>query len=116
VCTIICLVVVYGCRHQDMAPNELPDANGMKASVLTKVPIGTPVAEARRIMEAEGFSSRMVQQETFPELNIQEKIDYLQCERVAPLKGWIERRWRVIMVIQHGSVSDVLVWMSDSAS
>ena len=90
----------------------------MERVVLEHVPPGTNINAAQKFMEAEGFSCRRKQNESFSEMpvhvigehaEIHSGIDFLQCDRQQSAGFLMEKIWSVALVLEGETVRDVLV-------
>src|SRR5262249_20320711 len=80
------------------------DLDTMAATLRRNVPAGTPVAQARRFMEREGFRCSMKQNASFSEQGrVHEGIDYLDCDRGDRSFPGLQR-WQVGLVVRGGAV------------
>ena len=75
----------------------------MVETVQGQVPPGTPVDEALRFMEREGFKCSRTVNGSFGERN---GLDYLYCDRSEG--GIVQRRWQAAIVHRDGKVAEVL--------
>ena len=77
----------------------------MVEAVLGRVPVGTPVEDAHRFMESEGFAcSREVNDED----DDADGLDCLYCDRSdGGLFSWVLRRWQVSIYHRDGKVVEV---------
>jgi hypothetical protein len=95
------------------------DAKSMKEEVLKKVPIGSSIPDAKRIIEENGFSCEMYKNGSFTEMqendpegkrNIyHDNADFLFCGKEGKPFQYVFREWRVIMVHKNEVVSDIFV-------
>lgn len=76
----------------------------MTEAVLSKVPVGTPVDDAQRFMEREGFKCS---RSTNAEFLDRKGLDYIYCDR-SEGSGFVQRRWQVAVVHRDGKVVEVL--------
>lgn len=88
----------------------------MQAALSRRIPPGTSIDAARRVMQSEGFTCDLKRNETLElEEGMQDgkhlgRLDYLQCRRVQSA-GWpLTHRWTVALVLDGDSVSEVLVY------
>ena len=75
----------------------------MVEAVLSQVPLGTPVDQAQRFMEQEGFHCTRHADGDFGR---KEQMDFVWCER-STCSGWVEDRWRVFISYCDGKVANV---------
>jgi hypothetical protein len=95
------------------------DAKSMKEEVMKKVPIGSSIPDAKRIIEENGFSCEMYKNGSFTEMqendpegkrNIyHDNADFLFCGKEGKPFQYVFREWRVIMVHKNEVVSDIFV-------
>jgi hypothetical protein len=95
------------------------DAKSMKEEVMKKVPIGSSIPDAKRIMEENGFSCEMYKNGSFTERqendpegkrNIyHENADFLLFAKEGKPFQYVFREWRVIIVHKDDVVSDIFV-------
>jgi hypothetical protein len=80
----------------------------MERIILASVPVGSPITEARRFMESEGFRCQeYVNSPCARGDEVREGLDFLHCDRSDG--GWIvQRRWQVALVHRDGRVTEVL--------
>ena len=74
----------------------------MVEAVLGRVPVGTPIDDAQRFMEREGFTCSRSTNEPFLDRT---GLDYLYCDRSEG--GVTFRRWQVAVVHRDGKVTEV---------
>jgi hypothetical protein len=97
------LLAVTGCSHGEKLSDQPAKA---AAQIQTWVPIGTPLADARKIMEQHHFICSTKTNSVFGDLK---GIDYLYCDCSASA-GWpVQQRWQVALVLTNSKVSDVQV-------
>lgn len=84
----------------------LTEVQPMETAVREHVPVGTPLADAIRMMEQEGFQCSVTRDGSFAE---REQIDYIDCVRRDQLGRWVTQSWRVALVLEGNQVADVLV-------
>jgi len=118
------VLVAVGCGHSSQFTWKIDDPVVMKSVLAEHVPHGTPVADARRFMESEGFDCRECSNGSFIERTWfgdreprYDGIDFTDCDRVQNLgiyKGsfgglLMSRNWRVALVNDGNAVTDILV-------
>jgi hypothetical protein len=105
--------LVPGCAGPRFYTRDIGDAPRMAEAVIAHVPVGTPIEEAQRFMEREGFSCSRRGNAAWAGRT---GLDYLYCNRVHPTSGFnmIETRWQVAIVHHDGKVTEVLVerWLT----
>ena len=108
--SIVCLLLICSCSK---TPPNLPLSNDTaKNSKIIKafIPRGTPVSMAILKMEQEGFSCKIMRDETIrnPKDAIQasrnSNVDFVLCER--KMGTIIFRRWQVIMSLDGADKTD----------
>jgi hypothetical protein len=92
---------------KDSGPNQAKDEPEIKMekALRAKIPPGTKLANARQIMEQEGFTCEPEYKETPP-------IDYVYCDRIdrdSPISSPVVRRWQVCLVVNKGVITDISV-------
>ena len=75
----------------------------MVEAVLGQVPVGTPIDDAQRFMEQEGFTCSRSTNKPFLDRT---GLDYIYCDRSEG--GLTFRRWQVAAVHRDGKVTEVL--------
>ena len=93
------------------------DPKDMKKEILKKVPIGSRIEDAKRIMEENGFGCRLVQNDVFSEDKdgdpnnqvLHEGADFLSCDKSKTTFPPVMREWFVAIVHKDGIVSEVFV-------
>ena len=97
------LAMAVGCAGVPTVTRGVDEPPRMVDAVLGRVPVGTPVDDAQRFMESEGFAcSRNVNQEDGVGL------DYLYCDRSdGGLFSWVSQRWQVSVFHRDGKVIEV---------
>jgi hypothetical protein len=100
---VVMLVAFAGCMHLQSVTRNVDEAPRMIEVVSSIVPIGTPVDEAQRFMEREGFKCKREQNAGFLE---RKGLDYIYCERTSGFG--FTRDWRVAVVHRNGKVVEVL--------
>ena len=76
----------------------------MVEAILAQVPVGTPVDDAQRFMEREGFKCSRSTNAAFLDRT---GLDYVYCDRWEA-SGFVKRRWQVAIVHRDGKVTEVL--------
>ena len=98
------VLAVVGCAHDERLSEQPTTAT---AQVEGWIPVGTPVADAQRIMEQRHFTCSMRTNSSFGDLKA---ADFLYCDRrdsdsdITPI---VVRRWQVALVLADGKVSAV---------
>ncbi len=100
---MLIVVAAPGCAGTRSATRGIDEPERMAEAVISGVPIGTPVDEARRFMEREGFQCRRKANAEFLDRG---GLDYLYCNRYEG--GIVKRRWQVAVVHREGKVVEVL--------
>jgi hypothetical protein len=71
--------------------------------ILSHVPVGTPIEDASRFMEREGFECSRSTDAEVPD----RKRDYLYCNRWESIGFLVSRRWHVSIAYRDGKVTEV---------
>lgn len=100
---LLLLAAAVGCAGVPTVTRDVSEPPRMVDSILGRVPVGTPVDDAQRFMESEGFAcSRTVNQEDG------DGLDCLSCDRSdGGLFSWVSQRWQVSIYYQDGKVAKV---------
>lgn len=112
--------VVVSCVAGQHSPTKIRIQNNvqkMKESILKRIPIGSDLQEAKRVMEQNGFDCKINRESSFVEYldldqtmeKVHEGKDFLWChksKRIAPLTL---RVWQVIIVFNGDIVSELYV-------
>lgn len=111
------LLIFLGTKAGKMRFHEDPDL--MEQEILHHTPIGSPIADAKIIMEQNGFKCEYREKETFAEVRydknapgrlrqtVYEDVDSLYCDIS---KGFIvARRWQASLVHKERLVTEVSV-------
>jgi hypothetical protein len=114
--TLILMVLCAGCAFTSQATRRLDNRVTMQSVLLQNIPPGTPLDDARKFMELQGFKCKLVQQGSFVEQKQfgddskrHENIDYLECIRSETTGMMRSRQWKIAVVIADGLVDDVFV-------
>jgi hypothetical protein len=87
----------------------------MKKEVAKHIPIGSNIKEAQRIMEANGFTCIIMENESFADMGEYGPVktyrnqDFLWCDKVKSVLLLCERRWQVILIRKDDKVADIFV-------
>jgi hypothetical protein len=98
------LVIVAGCTGTRSVTRGIEEPPRMVEAILGRVPVGTPVDDAQRFMEREGFTCTRTADGKFLD---REGLDYVYCDR-SEGEGVVQRRWQVAIVHRDGKVAEVL--------
>jgi hypothetical protein len=98
-CLLFCTVVA--CVSERQLTRRMKTDESMRAAILTLVPIGTPIADAQRTMEQEGFSCHRGSDKN--------GRASLHCSRDDPTGFLVEQNWRIHLAFSNEKVSDVQV-------
>jgi hypothetical protein len=81
------------------------DPTALRAAILRRTPVGTPIDETRRLLETAGFSCHMEQDAEFSEFLpgpkrqvVHEHKDFLYGDRTRLVGLLMQRRWQVAVV------------------
>lgn len=100
---IACLALAFASVAGCSVTGGIEEPPRMVEAVLAKVPVGTPVDDAQRFMEREGFKCSCSTNEQFLD---RKGLDYIYCDR--SVGGIVQRRWQVAVVHKDGKVVEVL--------
>ena len=78
----------------------------MQSTLVKNIPKGTPLADAKRFMEREGFECSITRNGSF---SGRDGIDYIYCDRHDRVDIWVSRRWQIALVLEDDTVADVSV-------
>ena len=93
------------------------DAKAMKKEIIKKIPVGTPIQDAKRVMEENGFNCAFMEDSAFSEDQdgdpqrqiVHEGQDFLLCHKSKTVAPLMMREWNVIIVHKAEMVSEVFV-------
>jgi hypothetical protein len=105
-----CALAVY--RQLTTSPTRnIKDPNKMETWLHQHIPPGTEVDQARHIMEAEGFTCYLMQNESYAKNGkLSEKCDFLYCSRIdGPLFAFVKQHWQIVFVLHDGVVEEIVV-------
>jgi hypothetical protein len=102
--TAAVLAMVVGCTSTRSITRGIAEPSRMVEVVLSQVPVGTPIEDAQRFMEREGFKCSRTTNGHFLD---RKGLDYVYCDRTEA-SGWIDCRWQVAIVHRDGKVAEVL--------
>jgi hypothetical protein len=97
------LASVPGCASSLAVTSGIEESPRMVETILSQIPVGTPVDDAQRFMEREGFKCSRSIGESFGD---HKGLDYIYCDRSEGLV--VQRRWQVALVHRNGKVIEVL--------
>jgi hypothetical protein len=100
----LALAAVAGCAGTRAVTRGIEESPRMVEVVLGHVPVGTPVEDAQRFMEREGFACSRSTSAAFLD---RKGLNYVYCDR-SEGSGWVQRRWQVAIVHRDGRVVEVL--------
>lgn len=113
VAAVVALVKLV--RQQTMITMH-SESKQMRAEIQRWIRGGTPVGDAKALMERSGFACTNMQNETFAADHdsgrgqvFHESLDFLYCDRKALMAPVVMQRWQVALVLERDSVTDVLV-------
>ena len=87
----------------------------MKENMLKRIPIGTHLQEAKRVMEQNDFTCKTKEDSSFVEYldetteKVHEGKDFLWCYKSMRIKPLTLRRWQAIIVYERDAVSELYV-------
>jgi hypothetical protein len=100
---IIVALVAGGYAGTRSVTRDIEELPRMVEAVLGQIPVGTPIDDAQRFMEREGFAcSRKTNAEFLDRMG----LDYVDCDRSEG--GIVRRRWQVAVVHRDGKVTEVI--------
>jgi hypothetical protein len=105
------LLAAAGCaaNRNTLIPQTVESVEDMKATITRKVPLRTPLADARRFMEQAGFKCEVHRNESCKQPDIV-RADFLFCSRSDHASFFFDREWHIALVLQDDLVTDVLPW------
>jgi hypothetical protein len=112
--SIAVLAPALGCADDTLLG---ADALTTKEKVLKAIPVGTPLPEAQRIMQARGFSCDLMEQRSFAEDNPEGgrqlhhgPKDFLWCDSGQRwFKFPVTKRWQVTLAHAQGAITSIHV-------
>jgi hypothetical protein len=102
---VIILVAVASCSRSRAVTEGIEKPPLMVEAVLSQVPLGTPVDEAQRFMEREGFKCTRSTNAAWED---RKGLDYIYCDRSDSANWPVQRRWQVAIVYRDGKVIEIL--------
>ena len=102
--SVIAVSVFFAGCGTKSATRDITEPPRMVDSILGHVPIGTPIDDAQRFMEAEGFSCSRQMNSTWGD---RRGVDYLYCNREEG-NSFVMRRWQIAILHRDGKVTEVL--------
>ena len=112
---LIVALILYLAQEGKIKLRDDPQA--MKQEVLKKVPIGSPIQDARKIMEENGFAVAAYENADFVEYPngdynreiLHKGEDFLLCYKKSTPFFFVTREWMIIIVHGGDVVSDIFV-------
>ncbi len=101
--TTAVLVGLIGCVGPPSVTRQIDDPPRMVEVILAHVPAGTPIGDAQRFMEREGFKCSRETNALVPG----RETDYLFCDRYDSVGWWVAQRWHVSIAHRDGKVAEV---------
>jgi hypothetical protein len=102
VALILAISYLTGPRYTD----DIEDPNRMTAIIHEHLPPGTPIDDAQKFMESEGFKCSRSNNGRFLD---REGIDYLYCDRHDGGNcDFVTRRWQIAIVHQNEKVVEII--------
>ena len=95
-----------GCQNEAERLGLTDNPAKCRDLIMVKVPVGTPVADAERIMKEYGFACNLYRG---AEANAVQGGDMLHCDLMSKQKGMVSRRWQVMFILNNDKVEDVRV-------
>lgn len=118
---VLALVLFSGCLSLSAHRLRADNRNQMLSAVTHRIPTGTPLAEARKKMEAAGFKCEAVTHASFSEdpgfvgsdrdkYRFIQDASFLQCTKTESAGFLVSHIWTVALVANESDkVEDVLV-------
>jgi hypothetical protein len=118
---LLSFVLLSGCSRDPERIKLEGEPGAIKAEILKLMPVGSSVAEAEKVMEADDFGCRMKLNGKFSEslsvspqeFRLHEGKDFLYCTKTVRDEKWslwsLEREWAIAIVQRDGVVEDVFV-------
>jgi hypothetical protein len=108
--TILLIALFAGCHDEQLTNNHsgksgmrmLEDSGDMQKEVLTLVPVGTSIEQARAIMEKNGFDCSLSQDE-------ESGAKRLYCVLERTWKWPVSRKWQIRFQYDDTGVTKILV-------
>jgi hypothetical protein len=101
--TTVLLVAAAGCTGMQPVTLGIEEPPRMVEAVLSRIPVGTPIEDAERFMEREGFACVRATQAEFLD---RKGLNYIYCDRTEG--GIVQRRWQVAVVHKDGEVTEII--------
>ena len=105
VIVLVLSLAVAGCKgsgsvstHKYVPTGQINFDTGTKESIKQAVPIGTPVADAKRILEESGCEC---------EIETKNGKDRLRCTHSRKHGVWVTMVWQIFGAIEDGKVDDL---------
>jgi hypothetical protein len=102
---VIGLTFATGCLGGGSATRGIEQPPKMIDAITSRVPVGTPVDDAQRFMEREGFTCS---RESNADFRDRKGLDYIYCRCDRPLDLFVSRGWMIAIVHRDGKVTEVL--------
>ena len=97
------ILAASGCARGDKLSEQPAQA---AAQIQSWVPVGTPLADARHIMEQHQFKCSVMTNSSFGDLKA---ADFLYCDHSESAGSPVIRRWQVALVLSDSKIADVRV-------
>ena len=109
-----CALLVFGCQHSQRSgqTTEIRDNQEMQEKLVALIPPGTPIEQAKRLMENEGFVCTCEKNETFISHDGSRFANrtFLLCDRYdRQPRSLVSRRWQIALMEQDERVAGVAV-------
>ena len=104
----ILILITFALYHFSGKNSNLPsDSQAARKLLLEKIPVGSSLNNASRIMQEYQFECHLKESQTFREY---QNIDFLSCFKQAPQVPFIcDSVWQIAIVHKNRVVSDILV-------
>ncbi len=114
--SVLLLLLLAGCTGTRQYTRNIDDAELLRSVVMARVPPGTPLSEAQRLMELEGFDCEVDRNVVFVERRQfndeqprKEGVDILSCRRTESAGLLMTRLIDIGLVLNGETVTGVLV-------
>ena len=106
---LLLTLCLSGCQTQAKQLDLTDDSDKCRITVLSAVPIGTTITDARRTMEASGFTCTLIPKGRRSEPTVIQIKDILHCDMMSKQNSMAFRRWQVMFIINEDKVEDATV-------
>ncbi len=112
---LLCASLPLPSSYQDNKLKLHNSQKAMKQEIQKIIPVSSDIEEAKKLMEANGFSCSLKQDTSFMEWSekdekvLHNNLDFLYCDKELPINQYCARRWQIAIAHEHGKVSDIYV-------